>query len=156
MTTDTMNVQEVTQLLAPWAKNTTQTEDLLWVTIAPENLVDAVKALVASRKMYISAITGRDLGPQAGQIEVLYHFPCCSSSGIVTLRVHTPRENGAVPSICGVIPSVSLYEREIREMLGIEVTGTPDTSRLFLPDEWPNDVFPLRKDAVLQIPSAQA
>ncbi len=150
MTTDTSNVQELTSLLAPWARNVTQSEgDLAWVTVAPEDLVAAVKTLVGTRKVYLSAITGRDLGPQAGQVEVLYHFPCCATAGVITLRVHTPHASGAVPSVCGVIPSVSLYERELREMLGIEVTGTPDTSRLFLPDEWPADVYPLRKDAVL-------
>jgi Ni,Fe-hydrogenase III component G len=31
-------------------------------------------------------------------------------------------------------------------MLGITITGTPNPDRLFLPDDWPVGVHPLRKD----------
>jgi membrane-bound hydrogenase subunit beta len=31
-------------------------------------------------------------------------------------------------------------------MLGVKVIGIPDDRRLFLPDDWPEDVFPWRKD----------
>jgi Ni,Fe-hydrogenase III component G len=31
-------------------------------------------------------------------------------------------------------------------MFGNTVAGTPNTARLFLPDEWPDGVYPLRKD----------
>jgi Ni,Fe-hydrogenase III component G len=31
------------------------------------------------------------------------------------------------------------------ELLGIEVVGTPDTSRLILPENWPAGVYPMRK-----------
>jgi ech hydrogenase subunit E len=36
------------------------------------------------------------------------------------------------------------------EMFGVVVEGTPNTNRLFLPDDWPDGVYPLRKDAVLE------
>jgi Ni,Fe-hydrogenase III component G len=51
-----------------------------------------------------------------------------------------------VPSICGVIPSAGFFERELGEMLGVTVDGIPDASRLFLPDDWPDGVYPLRKE----------
>jgi len=50
-----------------------------------------------------------------------------------------------VPSICHIIPSATLYERELMEMFGITVEGTPDTGKLLLPDDWPDGVYPLRK-----------
>jgi Ni,Fe-hydrogenase III component G len=31
-------------------------------------------------------------------------------------------------------------------MFGITVAGAPDSSRLFLPDQWPEGSYPLRKD----------
>jgi len=34
-------------------------------------------------------------------------------------------------------------------MLGVEVTGLTNTDHLFLPDDWREGVYPLRKDAVL-------
>ncbi|MFA5271829.1 MAG: NADH-quinone oxidoreductase subunit C [Candidatus Omnitrophota bacterium] len=43
--------------------------------------------------------------------------------------------------------SATLFEREIKEMFGIEPDGSPDTRRLHLHDEvWPRGYYPLRKD----------
>ena len=50
-----------------------------------------------------------------------------------------------VPTICDIIPSATLYERELMELFGVTVEGTPDPARLVLPDEWPEGVYPLRK-----------
>ncbi len=45
--------------------------------------------------------------------------------------------------------SATLFEREIREMFGIEPIGAPDARRLNLHDEvWPQGAYPLRKDFV--------
>ena len=50
-------------------------------------------------------------------------------------------------SLSGAIHSASLFEREIKEMFGIEPEGAPDVRRLRLHDEvWPDGYYPLRKD----------
>jgi Ni,Fe-hydrogenase III component G len=77
---------------------------------------------------------------------VLYHF--CSGAAIVTLRTHIPREAACVSSICGLVPSAGFFERELSEMLGVTVVDAPAAGRLFLPDDWPEGVYPLRKDFV--------
>jgi Ni,Fe-hydrogenase III component G len=74
---------------------------------------------------------------------------------VLTLRVPTAREAASVPSVCGLIPSASVFERELVEMFGITVVGTPDNSRLFLADDWPDGIYPLRKDAVLNQPQKE-
>ena len=81
--------------------------------------------------------------PDKGNVEVLYHF--CSGPAILTLRVSLPYAQASLDSICDVIPSASLYEREAMELLGVEFVGTPSTEHLLLPDQWPENVFPLRK-----------
>ncbi len=77
----------------------------------------------------------------------MYHF--CNRSAIVNLRVRLPHDNAAIPSICAIKPGATFFERELSEMFGIEVLGTPNPDRLFLPDDWPQDVHPLRKDFVV-------
>ena len=62
------------------------------------------------------------------------------------LRVGLGRDRPVIPTICNIIPSASFFERELSEMFGITVEGTPNPARLFLPDEWPAGVYPLRKD----------
>ena len=50
-------------------------------------------------------------------------------------------------SLAREIYSASLFEREIKEMFGIEPAGSPDTRPLRLHSEvWPKSVYPLRKD----------
>lgn len=122
------------------------------VIVAPDNLPQAAQALSDAHWGYLSAITGVDLGVDEGIIEAIYHF--CSGRDVLWMRVHMPRDEAQVPTICGVIPSASFYERELSEMLGVTVQGTPDPRPLFLPEQWPQGVYPLRKDFEREAASA--
>ena len=81
---------------------------------------------------------------KAGELELLYHF--CSGPAVVTLRVRVPRAGAAVPTLGGVIASAGLMEHEMSEMLGVEVTGSVYADHLFLPEDWPAEAYPLRKE----------
>ncbi|TFG91617.1 MAG: NADH-quinone oxidoreductase subunit C, partial [Candidatus Atribacteria bacterium] len=50
------------------------------------------------------------------------------------------------PTITDLIPGAQTAEREIKEMLGVTVEGLPDLANIFLPNDFPKDVYPLRKD----------
>ena len=65
---------------------------------------------------------------------------------VIALRVRIPRQGGAVPSLSEIIPSAEVFERELHEMFGIEITGLRNNERLYLPERWPEGVYPLRKD----------
>ncbi|HLF28919.1 MAG TPA: NADH-quinone oxidoreductase subunit C [Anaerolineae bacterium] len=160
-------------LLEPWAKSVTTPEPhRLDVRVAAPDLMAAVQALVEARWGYLTAITGLDhpglpadvaqqasgqelqarTGPNArsGAFEALYHF--CNGAAVVTLRVSLPRASASVPSVCSLIPAASFFERELSEMFGVNVVDTPVPDRLFLPDDWPAGVYPLRKDFVVAHP----
>jgi Ni,Fe-hydrogenase III component G len=148
MNTDTA-LKSAADLLVGWAIETATPEaNRLDTIVAGGNLLSAVRALVRAHWGYLAGITGLDLGVEAGQMEVLYHF--CAGAAVVTLRVRVPRDQAAVPTICGLLPAASFYERELREMLGVEISGLTNVDHLFLPDDWPDGVYPLRKDAVLE------
>jgi len=138
-------LQRAGEILAPFAKGTNQPEaNRLDVQIEPADLPKAVSALTAASWGFLSAITGMDLGPEANELEALYHF--CEGAAVATLRVHLPRVDCPdIPSISDQIPVASFFERELGEMLGVNVVGTPDPSRLFLPDDWPAGIYPLRQ-----------
>ncbi|MCX6068730.1 MAG: nickel-dependent hydrogenase large subunit, partial [Chloroflexi bacterium] len=57
-------------------------------------------------------------------------------------------------------PPASFFERELQEMLGFLVTGLDISERLFLPDDWPEGVYPMRADFSLEqaapVPGRQA
>ena len=112
----------------------------------PGRLLPAVESLRKARWGFLTAITGLD-DVKANEIEVLYHF--VNGSANVNLRVRLPRDNAAIPSVCSVIPAATFFERELSEMFGVNVLNTPNPERLFLPDEWPTNAPPLRKDFVM-------
>lgn len=112
----------------------------------PGRLLPAVESLRQARWGFLTAITGLD-DVKANEIEVLYHF--VNGMANVNLRVRIPRDHAAIPSVCALIPGATFFERELSEMFGITVVGTPTPDRLFLPDEWPTNAPPLRKDFVM-------
>ncbi len=90
------------------------------------------------------AITGLDPGVATGQLHVLYHF--AEGAAVVTLRLALPRDAAEVPTLRPLIPLAAIFEQELSEVLGVAVVGAPIRGRLFLPDDWPEGVYPLRKD----------
>jgi NADH:ubiquinone oxidoreductase subunit C len=148
--------------------------DRLDVVLRPGNLLQAVRALRSANWGYLSAITGLDHtgldqppvkphpaegkrwdrltdpyiqnpgGLSIAHLEALYHF--CHGAAILTLRVRAPHSNPVLPSLCPVIPYAGLYERELVEMLGFRIDGATQAERFILPEDWPDGVYPLRKD----------
>ncbi|GAP06001.1 NADH dehydrogenase subunit C [Anaerolinea thermolimosa] len=142
-------IQTAMELLVPWALKVNRPEgNRLDVFVEPHHLKEAVKALVETQWGYFSALTGLDQPPAEdgateGHIEALYHF--CRGPVVLSIRTSVPYSNPVIESICDVIPSATLYERELMEMFGVVMPGTPSTDRLLLADDWPEGVYPLRK-----------
>ncbi|MCB9419532.1 MAG: NADH-quinone oxidoreductase subunit C [Ardenticatenaceae bacterium] len=109
-----------------------------------EDLVPIVTALRVKRLGYLAAVTGLDLGVEAGRFEVLYHF--CAAAAVITLRLRVGRGDTAVPTLTEIIPGAEPFERELSEMFGITITGLTAPPHLYLPDDWPAATYPLRKD----------
>jgi Ni,Fe-hydrogenase III large subunit/Ni,Fe-hydrogenase III component G len=104
---------------------------------------DALKILLAEDKNAgISAITGVDLGET---IEVMYHIR--THRTIVTIRTQVPKKDPRIKTIVDLLPGANFHEREIADLFGLTFEDHPDSGRLVLPEDWPKDLFPLRKDA---------
>lgn len=156
------------ELIKPYSQVVTNPErNRMDIVVSTDNLIDAVSALIAARWGYLAAITGLDYpglspassdekqwrrlteegdlasGQHEGHIEALYHFN--NMDATLTLRVLLRYNHPILPTLCDMIPSATLYERELIEMFGVSIPGTPSTERLLLPDDWPDGVYPLRK-----------
>jgi len=133
-----------------WALETSEPEpNRLDVKLASaSDLISVVTAMRVKRLGYLSAITGLDGGPESDQLEVLYHF--CTGAAVITLRVALPRHEAIVPSLSEIVPSAEVMERELTEMFGVTVSGLPNVGHLYLPEEWPEATYPLRKDLDLE------
>ena len=140
-------------ILEKWIERSQTTdENRLDIWISTANLKPAVQSLVEIRWGYLITITGLDIPPvhdqdnnelQPGQLEALYHF--ANDADIITIRVKVPYSKPQIDSICDIIPSATIYEREVIELFGFDLLNTPNTEKLILPDSWPEGVYPLRK-----------
>jgi Ni,Fe-hydrogenase III component G len=150
--TPTERTLEIARELAErwtWRLETRQPEaDRLDVVLSsPADLVPFAVALRVQRIGWLSAITGLDPGPDSGVLELLYHF--VQGSAVVSLRLSVPRQGAVVPTLSAIIPSAESSEREIAEMFGVAFDGLRPAGPLYLPDEWPEGTYPLRKDCLL-------
>jgi Ni,Fe-hydrogenase III component G len=65
---------------------------------------------------------------------------------LLNLRLRVPREAPRLGTLTDRFPGGTNYERELVDLLGFEVEGLPPGRRYPLPDDWPLDEKPLRKD----------
>ncbi|HDP80320.1 MAG TPA: Fe-S-binding domain-containing protein, partial [Spirochaetes bacterium] len=68
----------------------------------------------------------------------------------VGLRTGTP-ENEPIDSITPDIPNAGWSEREYMDLLGMKFNGHPKPKRLVVADDWPSDIYPLRREVPFNI-----
>jgi membrane-bound hydrogenase subunit beta len=112
-----------------------------WIDLKPEELRDAVKTVKEKFGIFhLSTICGEDM-----RDHILANY-FMSGEVCIALRVRMDHKKPAVPTLADVIPGAIPYERELRDMFGVDPVGNPDPRRATLPEDWPVGVYPLRKD----------
>jgi formate hydrogenlyase subunit 5 len=119
------------------------------VTVSCDALPEAVSTLVHDHDGWLSVAVGNDERPLNGYFAVYY---VVSMEGdekcYVTVRGLVPADTKEFPSVSPKVVGAVWSERELRDMYGLRPVGLTDERRLVLPDDWPDDLFPLCKDAM--------
>lgn len=119
----------------------------IWMRMSRDILHDSIARLIEIDYPHLSVISGSDLGEE---VELLYHmsiyFGVKNGEILVTFAVPVPKSDFRIPTISDLIPGAVYSEREKQDFFGLEVTGIPDSRRLFLPEDFPEGVYPWRKD----------
>ena len=115
----------------------------IWADVPAAAFEQVLPVLVKEFQFNIlCTITGLDAGDN---LELIYHL---AQIGGVTLSLKTavPKANPVWKTVLATFPGCTIYERELVDLLGLQVEGLPPGSRYPLTDDWPAGQFPLRKD----------
>ncbi len=114
-------------------------------SVAAERLPEECRSLVSDEGARLVVMTGTDERERGGGFGLYYSFARASGE-IETVEAHVDPAHPEFPSVTRAVPAAHWYEREVKDLLGVEPTGHPDPRRLVLHDDWPRGQHPLRKD----------
>ena len=120
-----------------------QRHNRLWIKVPYEKFREFLEFAADSLKVNIFCmLTGLD---DKENYSFIYHM---SDLPGVMLNIETsvPKEGARIATVTDMYPAADLQEREVLDLLGVQVDGLPDGKRYPLPDDWPEGEYPLRKD----------
>jgi Ni,Fe-hydrogenase III component G len=143
-----MNQQELNNNLAQIKDRLTAFEQPLtnriYISCEAENVYDINKFLFEEVPLRFVTATGIDCDDY---FEIIYHYAYDQIGCVVNLKAFIrDREKPSVESISPFLPAAQWIEREMHDVLGIEFRNHPDMRRLILADDWPEGVYPMRKE----------
>ena len=120
----------------------------LWFHVETTVFKEVVKHLFTFEQYPHFAVTsGYDLGDS---IELVYHFSLFHGERgrelSLNVTIKLPKQNPVIDTITDIIPGSLISEQEKQEMLGVQIRGIPNNTRVFIADEIPKDVYPWRRD----------
>ena len=115
----------------------------IYIDLKPEDILQAASFIFKDLKARFVIASGVDTREH---IEILYHFAFDRLDKIISLRTRLDRKNPEIESLTSIIRGAEWIEREIHELLGVNFRNHPSLKKLLLPDDWPKNKYPLRRD----------
>jgi membrane-bound hydrogenase subunit beta len=135
---------KIKERIAGKKKNSTKT---IWMKVDAASFKDIVKYIINLQFPHLAVASGNDLGKT---IEIIYHFTLNFGTRMKQFNLHIsveiPKSKPVLETISDIIPGALITEREKMEMLGVKIKGIPDDRRCFVPDDFPEGVYPWRRD----------
>jgi NADH-quinone oxidoreductase subunit C len=131
--------------LFPLGELTEKRHNLAFVTVPVEYLRPAVLHLRDLEGFtHLVLLTAVDW-LEEGQFQLTYLLNNRMKNQDIGLRVMLPREGASMASIHDLWPTAATYQRELREMFGIDFPDSPGVYEEFILEGW-NDIPPYRRD----------
>ena len=120
-------------------------ENRIYLCCEAENSFDVNKFLFEDVHARFVVATGID---SEDCFEIIYHYSYDQTGCVINIKTFIrDRDKPEIESITPLLPAAEWIEREIHDILGINFKNHPNLKRLILADDWPEGVYPLRKDA---------
>ncbi|MDR2035285.1 MAG: NADH-quinone oxidoreductase subunit C, partial [Coriobacteriales bacterium] len=124
-------------------------DDQVVIDVAARSAPEIVEFLYYERGGWLSVVVGNDERSLNAHFALYYILsmeaedPC-----YCTVRVSVSPDTCEFYSVSPRVPAVIWGEREVQDMFGLKALGIIDNRNLVLPDDWPEGLFPLRKDSM--------
>jgi NADH-quinone oxidoreductase subunit C len=116
----------------------------LTLTVAPDMIVPALRALKTAGYNAFEDMTAVDWLPSEPRFQLSYHILSHAYKERIRLSARVSGVNPVVETATSVWPGANYYEREVFDLFGVRFEGHPNLRRILMPDEWTG--HPLRKD----------
>lgn len=116
----------------------------LTLTVKPEAIVAAGRAVQAAGYNAFQTVTAVDWFPSSPRFQLSYHILSHQFKEIIRLCTRVEESEASVESMTAMWPGANYYEREVFDLFGIRFEGHPNLRRILMPEEW--EGHPLRKD----------
>ena len=119
------------------------------VYTTPDKVYELIKILREDAGIYhLSTVTGME---KKDEFVVIYHLQHRNEETKREIPINVfvtkiSKEKPKTPSMVDFYVCADYYEREVYDFFGIYFENHPYMERLILPEKWPSDIHPLRKE----------
>ncbi len=119
------------------------------VTVKGDVAPEVIEYLYYGRGGWISVMAGNDERSLCDCFALYYVLSMEESDRcMLQVRVEVDPHDLTFRSVSPKVPAVVWSEREVQDMFGLRALGIIDNRNLVLPDDWPEGLYPLRKDSM--------
>ncbi len=122
--------------------------DQLVLIINPEDIKEILNFMKNDLSYnFLSELSANDYLSQSGEFEIFYQLLSMTKRKRVRIKCRI-KENSAIESVYTIFKSADWAEREMFDLMGVNVNNHYNLKRLIMPDDWSG--HPLRKTYPLQ------
>ncbi|MDO8737109.1 MAG: NADH-quinone oxidoreductase subunit C [Thermoleophilia bacterium] len=138
-----MELDEIFKRYIPHYAEAALQGKLLTFEVQPSEIVAVGESLYLHHQTPLKIITAFDERTESGRFRIMYVFGLPGEHLFLAPYIRVDRD---FPSLTPSFHEASIYERKIRSFFGLEPKGHPNPRPLILHENWPEGIFPLRKD----------
>lgn len=138
-----MQSDKIIKKYIPADFKTTVSGNMISYQVPVEKILGTCQKLYRQHSLPIKIITAQDIREESGFFKIIYVFGVPKENVFLAPYILVKDE---FPSLTQLIHEASNYERKIYSFFGLKPLGHPSLRSLILHENWPDDLFPLRKD----------
>jgi Ni,Fe-hydrogenase III large subunit/Ni,Fe-hydrogenase III component G len=145
-----LNIEQIKKQLKDKYQNSVKNYEQLnnfslFIDIEKDRIREISNEIIKMGSRYLVSI-GYDNIQKDNTLGLIHAFSFDHDNLFVCLRTSSPIGDPVFDSITPDIPNAGWSEREYMDLLGLKFKGHPKPKRLILADDWPEGIYPLRKD----------